>query len=198
MQHYIQHPYLWRYLKGGTLRSWGAKSLAESGRRGEPYLAGDGWARIGEGSGSTNVLTGSGVDEAWTTGTQLAEGVVELMKDGRPFTRENLEATYVRRRRASWVEEEGRIAERARDGFHRGVIAGLVGMALAGITKGRFAFGGEPKPMPPVAKNIIAGAFRRTRCGAFGGSAPPKARAGARRADGARRLARRSPTMASC
>jgi len=35
------------------MRSWGAKTLMESGRRGEPYLAGDGWARIGEGSGST-------------------------------------------------------------------------------------------------------------------------------------------------
>ncbi|MGA2147640.1 MAG: 4Fe-4S ferredoxin [Bryobacteraceae bacterium] len=150
LQHYIQHPYLWRYLEGGTLRSWGAKSLAESGRRGEPYLAGDGWARIGEGSGSTNVLTGSGVDEAWTTGTQLAEGVAELMKNGRPFTRQNLEETYVRRRRASWVEEEARVAERARDGFHRGVIAGLAGMALAGITKGRHAIGGEPQAMPPV------------------------------------------------
>jgi electron-transferring-flavoprotein dehydrogenase len=174
LQHYIQHPYLWRYLEGGTLRSWGAKSLAESGRRGEPYLAGDGWARIGEGSGSTNVLTGSGVDEAWTTGTQLAEGVVELMKDGRPFTRRNLEDTYVRRRRASWVEAEGRVAERARDGFHRGVITGLAGMALAGMTKGRFALAGEPKPMPPIAEyyrgHISAGEVRRIQqeCAARG------------------------------
>ena len=31
LQHFMQHPYLWRYLKGGTLRSWGAKSLQESG-----------------------------------------------------------------------------------------------------------------------------------------------------------------------
>ena len=60
LQHYIQHPYLWRYLEGGKLRSWGAKSLQESGKRGEPFLAGDGYARIGESSGSTNVLTGSG------------------------------------------------------------------------------------------------------------------------------------------
>ena len=35
---------------------------------------------IGECSGSTNVLTGSGVDEAWTTGVQLAESVVGLLK----------------------------------------------------------------------------------------------------------------------
>ena len=63
LQHYIQHPALWKYLKNGTLRSWGAKSLEESGRLGEPYLSGNGYARIGEGSGSTNMLTGSGVDE---------------------------------------------------------------------------------------------------------------------------------------
>ena len=32
LQHYIQHPALWRYLKDGTLRSWGAKSLAGVGQ----------------------------------------------------------------------------------------------------------------------------------------------------------------------
>lgn len=146
LQHFLMHPYFWRYVKGGRLRSWGAKSLLEAGRRGEPYLAGDGFARIGEGSGSTNVLTGSGVDEAWTTGTQLAEAVVELLKDEKPFTKENLEATYVARRRASWVEREARIAEKARDGFHRGVVSGLAGMALAGATRGLLSIPGEPRP----------------------------------------------------
>jgi electron-transferring-flavoprotein dehydrogenase len=150
LQHFMLHPYLWRYLKGGKLRSWGAKSLQESGRRGEPILVGNGYARIGEGSGSTNVLTGSGVDEAWTTGSQLAEAVLELLQGGEPLTRENLERTYVRRRRASWVEEEGRIAEKARDGFHRGVIPGLIGMALAGFTKGKHWIGGEPDLLPGI------------------------------------------------
>ncbi len=148
LQHYIRHPHLWQWLEGGRMRSWGAKSLQESGRRGEPYLVGDGFARIGEGSGSTNVLTGSGVDEAWTTGTQLAEAVVELVREGKPFTRENLERTYVARRRGSWVESEGRIAERARDGFHRGVVVGMAGMALAGFTGGKLALGGEPRLIP--------------------------------------------------
>jgi electron-transferring-flavoprotein dehydrogenase len=150
LQHFMLHPYLWRYLKGGRLRSWGAKSLQESGKRGEPFLAGNGYARIGEGSGSTNVLTGSGVDEAWTTGAQLAEAVLELLRAGKPFTKRNLEATYVARRRASWVEQEGRIAEKARDGFHRGVVAGLAGMALAGYTQGRHWIDGEPQLMPEI------------------------------------------------
>ena len=150
LQHYLMHPYVWRYLEGGKLRSWGAKSLQESGRRGEPFLAGDGYARIGEGSGSTNVLTGSGVDEAWTTGTQLAEGVLELLREGKAFTRENLEKAYVARRRASWIEQEGRVAEKARDGFHKGVVTGLMGMALAGLTNGKHCLGGEPQLLPDL------------------------------------------------
>jgi electron-transferring-flavoprotein dehydrogenase len=137
LQHFIQHPALWRHLNGGKLRSWGAKSLLEAGKRGEPYLAGDGYARIGENSGSTNVLTGSGVDEAWLTGVQLAEAVVELLREGKPYTRENLEATYVTRRRSSWLESEGRTAENARNGFQRNLLLGFLGMALDGMTGGR-------------------------------------------------------------
>jgi electron-transferring-flavoprotein dehydrogenase len=150
LQHWMLHPYLWRYLKGGRLRSWGAKTVGESGRRGEPYLAGDGYARIGEGSGSTNGLSGSGLDEAWTTGAQLAAAVVELLQAHKPFTKENLEAAYVKRRRASWVEQEGGVAEKSRDGFGRGVVSGLIGMALAGLTKGRLSLG--PKPVPPYRR----------------------------------------------
>jgi electron-transferring-flavoprotein dehydrogenase len=144
LQHWMQHPYLWRHLKGGKLRSWGAKTLGESGLRGEPHLVGDGYARIGEGSGTTNVLTGSGVDEAWTTGAQLAESVLELLKLKKPFTRQHLEGTYLKRRRASWVEAEGRVAEKSRDGFQKGVVRGMMGMALAGLTNGRFTLNGEP------------------------------------------------------
>jgi electron-transferring-flavoprotein dehydrogenase len=140
LQHFLMHPYLWRYLEGGTLKSWGAKSLQESGRHGEPFLAGNGYARIGEGSGSTNVLAGSGVDEAWTTGVQLAEAVVELLEQNQPFTQENLEKTYVRRRRASWLEEESLIAADSRNGFRWGVLRGWLGIALAGFTHGRLAF----------------------------------------------------------
>jgi len=146
LQHFLLHPYLWPHLEGGVLKSWGAKSLQESGRRGEPFLAGNGYARIGEGSGSTNVLAGSGVDEAWTTGVQLAEAVIELAEHRRAFTRENLEATYVRRRRESWVDHESKIAAESRNGFQKGVVTGMIGMAVAGLTGGRFALASHPAP----------------------------------------------------
>lgn len=142
LQHYIQHPYLWRYLEGSKLRSWGAKSLQESGKRGEPFLAGNGYARIGEASGSTNILTGSGVDEAWATGAMLAEATLELLQSKEAFTRENLEHGYEKRRRASRLEAEARVAEKSRDGFSRGVLSGMMGMALSAFSKGRLSLGG--------------------------------------------------------
>jgi electron-transferring-flavoprotein dehydrogenase len=164
LQHWMLHPYLWRHLKGGKLRSWGAKTLGESGKHGEPHLTGDGYARIGEGSGTTNVLTGSGVDEAWATGTQLAEAVLELLKAKKPFTRQNLDETYVKRRRASWVEAEGRVAEKSRDGFQRGVATGMIGMALAGLTNGKLSLGSAPvQPWKriPTVEDYFAGKISR-------------------------------------
>ena len=151
LQHFIQHPALWRHLKDGTLRSWGAKSLDESGMHGEPFLVGDGYARVGEGSGSTNVMAGSGVDEAWTTGVQLGEAVIDLLRAGRSFTRENLAATYELRRRVSWIEHNARAAMNARSGFHRGFISGLMGMALAGLTGGRVSLNAK---IPPAHMQI--------------------------------------------
>ena len=141
LQHFMQHPYVWRHLEGAKLRSWGAKSLQESGQRGEPFLCGNGYARIGEASGSTNVLTGSGVDEAWATGTLLAEAVIELMRSNRAFTEQNLTETYEKRRRGHWVEAEARIAKKSRDGFNRGVVTGMVGMAVSAFSKGRLSIG---------------------------------------------------------
>jgi electron-transferring-flavoprotein dehydrogenase len=146
LQHWMQHPYLWKNIKGGTIRSFGAKTLQESGRNGEPYLVGDGYARIGEGSGTTNVLTGSGVDEAWASGVQLGEAALELLVAGKPFTAENLESTYVARRRASWLDAEAKVAARSREGFAAGFLPGLIGMALAGFTKGALCWPAASKP----------------------------------------------------
>ena len=151
LQHYIQHPALWPHFKDGALRSWGAKSLEESGLHGEPILSGDGFARIGEGSGATNMLTGSGVDEAWTTGVQLADSVLSLLRAGLPFTRQNLSDTYEKSRRASWVDRGARQAQNARNGFHSGFIRGLIGMALAGLTRGRLSLHTH---IPPPHKQI--------------------------------------------
>ncbi len=161
LQHWLMHPAIWRHIEGGTLRSWGAKSILESGRRAEPWLTGDGYARVGESSGSTNPLTASGVDEAWTTGVQLAESVLELLDCGEAFTAANLDRTYVARRRASWVDRELQTATHARGGFDRGMLWGLTGMALAGFTGGRLSLpSSRPSPIPR-AEEFFAGRIDR-------------------------------------
>ena len=55
------------------------------------------------------------------------------------------------RRRASWVEEEGRVAEKARDGFHSGVVTGLVRHGAGRSHQGKRWLAGEPKLMPDLA-----------------------------------------------
>ncbi len=145
LQHWMMHPYLWKELKGGTLRSWGAKSILESGKRGEPFLVGDGYARIGEGSGTTNVLLNSGVDEAWESGRLLAEATIELLEQGKAFSREALEQTYVKKRRAGRMEKEAAKADGSRDGFQKGFFCGLVGMALAMFSGGLLKLRLQPK-----------------------------------------------------
>jgi len=96
------------------------------------------------------------VDEAWTTGVQLGEAVLELLRAGKPFTRENLAATYDTRRRASWVEHGSRQAENARNGFHKGFLRGLVGMALAGLSGGRLSLAAH---VPPAHRQIRHGSL---------------------------------------
>ena len=148
LQHWMQHPYLWRHLKGGKLLSWGAKSIQESGQEGEPFLCGDGFARIGEGSGTTDVLANAGVDEAWASGVQLAKAVIKLLQEGKAFTKENLEATYVKDRRASKLDRRLRKATGARNGFNRSFFWGMFGEGLRGVLGLALPF----KSVPPAKR----------------------------------------------
>ena len=148
LQHWMMHPYLWRHLKGGKLLSWGAKSIQESGMEGEPFLCGDGYARIGEGSGTTDCLANAGVDEAWESGTMLAKAVLKLAAEGKDFTRENLEATYVADRRASKLDKRLRRASGARNGFNKGFMLGMMGEGLCGFLGIKLPF----KSVPPATR----------------------------------------------
>jgi len=158
LQHWMQHPYLWRHLKGGKLVSWGAKSIQESGQEGEPFLCGDGYARIGEGSGTTDVLANAGVDEAWESGVQLANAVLQLLREGKDFTKANLDATYVAARRASALDRRLKKATGARNGFNRSFFWGMAGEALRGMLGIALPFGSvPPATRVPTLEKALAG-----------------------------------------
>lgn len=161
LQHWMQHPYIWRHIQGGKLLSWGAKSLQESGQEGEPFLCGDGYARIGEGSGTTDVLANAGVDEAWESGAQLATAVLKLLQEGKEFTKENLEATYVTDRRASTLNKRLKKATGARNGFNKSFFWGMTGEALRGMLGIALPF----KSVPPATRvPDLERAVRGRRC----------------------------------
>ena len=150
LQHWMQHPYIWRHIEGGTLVSWGAKSIQESGTEGEPFLCGDGFARIGEGSGTTDCLANAGVDEAWASGAMLARNVLKLLAEGRDFTKANLEGTYLAERRLSALDRRLKKATHARAGFNRSFFWGMAGEGLCGLTGGILNLGKVFKSVPPA------------------------------------------------
>lgn len=150
LQHWMQHPYIWRHIEGGTLVSWGAKSIHESGTEGEPFLCGDGFARIGEGSGTTDCLANAGVDEAWASGAMLARNVLKLLAEGRDFTKANLEGTYLAERRSSALDRRLKKATHARAGFNRSFFWGMAGEGLCGLTGGILNLGKIFKSVPPA------------------------------------------------
>lgn len=150
LQHWMQHPYIWRHIEGGTLVSWGAKSIQESGTEGEPFLCGDGFARIGEGSGTTDCLANAGVDEAWASGAMLARNVLKLLAEGRDFTKANLEGTYLAERRSSALDRRLKKATHARAGFNKSFFWGMAGEGLCGLTGGILNLGKVFKSVPPA------------------------------------------------
>ena len=139
LQHYIQHPALWKYLKDGTLRSWGAKSLEESGRRGEPLphrrrlRAHRRGLRLHQ--HAHRLRRRRGLDHRRATRRSRPRAAPR----GHAVHPRKSRRTYEKRRRASWVEQGAREAENARNGFHRGIVRGMIGMALAGLTRGRLS-----------------------------------------------------------
>lgn len=137
LQHWMMHPYIWQYLKDSRIRSWGAKSIGEYGLLGQPHVVGDGYVRIGESIGTTNVLTNSGVDEAWMSGVILADAVEELLLSKALFTKANLDKAYINRLKNSKLMKDAQIAKNARRGFYGGFVYGILGMFLAGISKGK-------------------------------------------------------------
>jgi electron-transferring-flavoprotein dehydrogenase len=77
-----------------------------------------------------------------------------LLEQRRPFTRENLQEMYIRRRRESFVDREARVAADSRNGFASGVVTGMIGMALAGFTRGRISLGSQFQPLPKATRSI--------------------------------------------
>ena len=122
LQHWMLHPYLWRLPRRAASCAPGArKPWANPAAGANRTWSATATRASAKASGTTNVLTGSGVDEAWTTGAQLAESVLELLKAGKPFTRREPRGRPTSNAAAPvGSKQEARVAEKSRDGFQKG------------------------------------------------------------------------------
>jgi len=135
LQRLKAHPFVARTLEGGRLVSYGAKTIAEGGWFAMPVPSGDGFIIIGEAAGILDSMKLKGIDLAMKSGMLAAETICEAL--AADDTSAKMLAAYDKRLRESWV---GRAMWRARNfhqGFHKGIVPGMIHATLQFVTGGR-------------------------------------------------------------
>lgn len=135
LQQLKAHPFVARQLEGARLVSYGAKAIAEGGYFAMPRPFGDGFLIIGEAAGILDAMKLKGIDLAMKSGMLAAESIYEALAAD-DVTAKQL-SSYRTKLGASWV---GRSLWRARNfhqGFHRGILPGMLHAGLQLLTRGR-------------------------------------------------------------
>ncbi len=160
-QAFKQHPLVSGMLKGGELRSFGAKAIPEGGYWAMPRHHFDGGMIVGDSGGFLNAIRLKGIHLALKSGMLAAEAAAEAIEA------DDFSAARLRRFddlvESSWIRDELWKARNFHQGFERGLGAGLFHAGLQMATGGRGLrdrYMNEPghlgirriapqKPMPP-------------------------------------------------
>lgn len=135
LQRLKEHPYVSRTLEGGRLVSYGAKTIAEGGWFAMPRPYGDGFIIAGEAAGILDAMKLKGIDLAMKSGMCAAETICEALAADDPS--ESMLSSYEARLKKSWVGKAMWRARNFHQGFHRGLIPGMIHAALQFVTCGR-------------------------------------------------------------
>jgi electron transfer flavoprotein-quinone oxidoreductase len=84
------HPSIKPMLEGGEMKEYTAHLIPEGGYKAMPDLFGDGWMIVGDAGMFVNAVHREGSNLAMTTGMHAADTLVELHKEGKAFTADNL------------------------------------------------------------------------------------------------------------
>ncbi|HEX3369680.1 MAG TPA: electron transfer flavoprotein-ubiquinone oxidoreductase [Candidatus Cybelea sp.] len=128
------HPVVSKMLEGGTMIRYGAKAIPEGGLFAMPRAYADALLLVGDSAGFLNGMRLKGIHLGMKSGMLAAETIWEATQAGR-FDRETL-SSYERRFKESWAYDELRTARNFHQGFHNGMLAGLINAGLATITGG--------------------------------------------------------------
>ena len=135
LQRFKSHPFIGQMLEGGKLISYGARTISEGGWYCIPRLYGDGFLLVGESAGFLNPMRLKGIHLAMKSGMLAAETIFDaIVKDD--FSASSL-AAYEERIGVSWIKEELWKTRNFHQGFHRGIIPGMIHTALQVVSFGR-------------------------------------------------------------
>jgi electron-transferring-flavoprotein dehydrogenase len=129
------HPVMQSLLDGGTVHSYGAKSIPEGGYWAQPQYYFHGGMIVGDSAGFLNSMRLKGIHLALKSGMFAAQSAFEALAAG------DFSASRLRRCQelveASWIKEELWKVRNFHQGFERGFAAGMIHTALQLVTGGR-------------------------------------------------------------
>ncbi len=164
-QRFKTHPMVAKLLEGGEVLAYGAKTIAEGGYYTMPRMFADGVLLVGESAAFLNAQRLKGIHLSMKSGMLAAETIVDALAAG-DTSAARLES-YQTRFENSWARDELHRVRNFRQGFEKGLVAGLVHTGFQMISGGRGLF--DRKRIAPDHTHM------RKRTALNGTPAPPKA-----------------------
>ena len=129
------NPKIAAFLRGGKMLHYGAKSLPEGGLYSMPKPHGDGFVLVGDSAGLMNSMRLKGIHLALRSGMLAAETAFACLRKG-DFTAAAT-AHYAEALRRDWIHDELWQCRNFHQGFHKGLLAGLVNAGFAQFFGGK-------------------------------------------------------------
>src|SRR3989454_10892134 len=151
------HPLFRRYLEGGEMVEWGAKTIPEGGDYSVPTRrSGDGVVMLGDSAGFVDVPSLKGIHYAMQSGMFAARAVFAALKHGGPSAVRL--GDYDRMGNASFIMQDLYRTRNMRLAFKDGFYAGALKAGLMTLTGGRFPGGRVAVPRDAdVARRLTPG-----------------------------------------
>jgi electron-transferring-flavoprotein dehydrogenase len=134
-QEFKTHPFIKSILDGGTLFSYGAKTIPEGGYWAQPQYYFNGGMVIGDSAGFLNAMRLKGIHMAFKSGMLAAQAAFEAI-EANDVSADKLQR-FEDLVEKSWIKEELWRVRNFHQGFEHGFIPGMIHTGLQMITGGR-------------------------------------------------------------
>ena len=134
-QEFKTHPYIRTILEGGTLHSYGAKTIPEGGYWAQPQYYFNGGMIIGDAAGFLNAMRLKGIHLAFKTGMLAADAAYEALQ-AKDYSAGKLKL-FQEMVEKSWVKAELWKVRNFHQSFEHGLFVGMMHTGLQMITGGR-------------------------------------------------------------